>query len=68
MMQNSLDFVEIRAFCNFSGHFAFQGMEGWNGEKQRQSKLARLRFSDSARYSQISENGFDPQLTHTGII
>ena len=55
-------------FCNFSGHFAFQRMEGRNGENQRQSKLARLRFSDSAPNPQVSENGFYPQLTHTGII
>ena len=55
-------------FCNFSGHFAFQRMEGRNGENQRQSKLARMRFSDSAPNPQVSENGFDPQLTHTGII
>ena len=42
-------------------------MEGRNGENQRQSKLARLLLSDSARISQVSKNGFDPQLTHTGI-
>ena len=52
-------------FCNFSGHFAFQRMDEGYGEKQRQSKLARLRFSDSAPNSQVSENSFDPQLTHT---
>ena len=55
-------------FCNFSGHFVFQGMDEGNGENQRQSKLARMRFSDSAPNPQVSENGFDPQLTHTGVI
>jgi hypothetical protein len=43
-------------------------MDEGNGENQRQSKLARLLLSDFARISQVSENGFDPQLTHTGII
>ena len=57
--------LKSRLFCNFSGRFAFQGMDGRSGEKQRQGEYACLRVSSRLCCVLRPENCFDPLLTHT---
>ncbi len=53
-------------FCNFSGHFAFQGLDEGQREKERRSCSFYSKRLGAPDISQPVKTGSDPFLTHTG--
>ncbi len=53
-------------FCNFSGHFAFQGSDEGQREKERRSCSFYSKRLGAPDISQPVKTGSDPFLTHTG--